>query len=127
MAGSPKVGRPSTVTFPADGRSRPATRWSSVLLPAPFGPRRPVTPGSRLNVMSLTATTLPYHFATALTSTVGGAPTGLTPGRVAPSWLIGAPSPLIGATSCLDPPVPQDQDDERGDGDDDRPGGEDRR
>src|SRR5664280_2115228 len=114
MAGSPKVGRPSTLTFPADGRSRPATRWSSVLLPAPFGPRRPVTPGSRLNVMSLTATTLPYHFATALTSTVGGAPTVLTSGRVAPSWLMprsaGSAGPGRRAWH----------------GDDDRPGGEDR-
>ena len=30
-------------------------------LPAPFGPRRPVTPGPSTNEMSLTATTLPYQ------------------------------------------------------------------
>ena len=30
-------------------------------LPAPFGPSRPVTPGSMDMVMSLTATTLPYQ------------------------------------------------------------------
>ena len=34
---------------------------SSVDLPAPFGPSRPVTPGRASNVTSLTATTLPYQ------------------------------------------------------------------
>src|SRR5215216_5894702 len=33
----------------------------SVLLPAPLGPSRPVTPGPMVMVMPLTATTLPYH------------------------------------------------------------------
>ena len=33
----------------------------SVLLPAPLGPSRPVTPGPIVIVTSLTATTLPYH------------------------------------------------------------------
>ena len=32
-----------------------------MVLPAPFGPRRPVIPAPRLKLMSLTATTLPYQ------------------------------------------------------------------
>src|SRR3979490_190398 len=38
-------------------------------LPAPLGPIRPVTPASSVIVMSLTATTLPYHFDTPCRST----------------------------------------------------------
>ncbi len=38
-------------------------------LPAPFGPRRPVTPGPSTNEMSLTATTLPYQRETPRSST----------------------------------------------------------
>ena len=45
--------------------------WSSVVLPAPLGPSSPVIPGPRLNVMSLTATTLPYHRAALINSIAG--------------------------------------------------------
>ncbi len=43
---------------------------SSVVLPAPFGPSSPVTPGRRVMVTSLTATTLPYQRETPVSSTV---------------------------------------------------------
>ena len=51
------------------GRRSPASRWRIVDLPAPFGPRRPVTPGPSTNEMSLTATTLPYQRDTPRSST----------------------------------------------------------
>ena len=44
---------------------------SSVVLPAPLGPRMPVTPGKTSKVTSFTATTLPYHLETASTSMLG--------------------------------------------------------
>ena len=37
---------------------------STVVLPAPFGPSSPVTPGCTSSVTSFTATTFPYHFDT---------------------------------------------------------------
>ena len=43
--------------------------WSSVDLPAPFGPSSPVIPGPSANEMSLTATTLPYQRDTSWSST----------------------------------------------------------
>ena len=36
-------GRPNTRTSPADGESRPATRWRNVLLPEPEGPNTATT------------------------------------------------------------------------------------
>src|SRR6476646_6093871 len=68
MSGRFQAVWPWTRTDPAEGSSSPAIRWRSVDLPAPFGPRRPVTPGPSPNEMSLTATTLPYQRATWLTS-----------------------------------------------------------
>jgi hypothetical protein len=47
---------------------------SNVDLPAPFGPRRPVTPGPIVRLMSLTATTFPYQRETARSSTTGSRP-----------------------------------------------------
>src|SRR3954467_315606 len=47
---------------PDVGRSRPSTRRIVVDLPAPFGPRNPVTrPGSTVAVMSSTASLSPYR------------------------------------------------------------------
>jgi len=47
LAGSPVMSRPSTLTRPRDGRTRPITALSVVLFPTPFRPRRPTTsPGS---------------------------------------------------------------------------------
>src|SRR3954462_5163277 len=57
------------VTAPRDGERNPAIMCSTVVLPAPFGPSRPVTPGSKVMLMSLTATTLPYQRDTFCNST----------------------------------------------------------
>ena len=46
---------------------------SSVVLPAPLGPSRPVTPGPTVKLMSLTATTLPYQREACSTSMTGAA------------------------------------------------------
>ena len=57
-----RVALPLTVTVPALGRSRPTTIRIVVDLPAPFGPRNPVTrPGSIVQVMSSTAVLAPYR------------------------------------------------------------------
>src|SRR5689334_3699110 len=58
------------VTLPCDGGRKPATMCSTVVLPAPLGPSRPVTPGASVMVTPLTATTLPYQRETAVRSTV---------------------------------------------------------
>ena len=51
---------PLTVALPADGRSSPMTIRMVVDLPAPFGPRKPVTfPASTSKVRSSTARTSP--------------------------------------------------------------------
>src|ERR1700741_3313994 len=71
MDGSRQAGRPSIRTLPDEGFSRPASRCSSVDLPAPFGPRSPVIPAPIAKLMSLTATTLPYQRETR--STTSGA------------------------------------------------------
>jgi hypothetical protein len=42
-AGDPGGWPPSTVMAPADGAARPTARFSSVLLPAPFGPTSATT------------------------------------------------------------------------------------
>src|ERR1700761_4457953 len=76
MPGLRQVGEPSMVTVPRDGLRKPAIMCSTVVLPAPFGPSRPVTPGCRDMLMSLTATTLPYQRETFCRSTVL---TGLSP------------------------------------------------
>src|ERR1700752_2487131 len=54
-------GLPLTVTVPAVGRSSPRISRIVEVLPAPFGPRKPVTlPGSTVNDRSSTATVPPY-------------------------------------------------------------------
>ena len=42
-SGDPAGRPPSTVTPPADGAARPTARFSSVVLPAPFGPTSAAT------------------------------------------------------------------------------------
>ena len=59
------------VSSPRDGGRKPAIMCMIVDLPAPFGPSRPVTPGSMDMVTSLTATTLPYQRDTLRSSIVG--------------------------------------------------------
>ena len=58
---APGRARRPTVTVPRDGARKPAIMCSSVVLPAPLGPSRPVTPGPSVMLTSLTATTLPYQ------------------------------------------------------------------
>ncbi len=60
--GLPQIGSPSTVTVPLLGRSCPVISFMNVLLPAPFGPSRPVMPGGTLTVTSFRPMTCPYHF-----------------------------------------------------------------
>ena len=60
---SSRNGRPSTVAVPEVGRVRPRMQRSVVVLPEPFGPRKPVTrPGSTVTVRSSTATRARYAF-----------------------------------------------------------------
>ena len=55
-------GRPLTVTVPAVGRSRPRIIRMVVVLPAPFGPRKPVIfPGSTRKDRPSTAVVPPYR------------------------------------------------------------------
>ncbi len=54
-----RTGSPKTVTVPVEVAARPVIIRSSVVFPAPFGPRSPVMPGITSKVISLTATTLP--------------------------------------------------------------------
>src|SRR5687768_13494886 len=80
MAGLPRTGRSRTFTVPAEGGSSPAIMLRIVDFPAPFGPRRPVTPAPIPNDISETATTSPYHLATPSRVTTGCSP-GASPGR----------------------------------------------
>jgi hypothetical protein len=60
---------------PEFGESRPRISRIVVDLPDPFGPRNPVTtPGSTVNVRSLTAILSPYRFVTFVTSIIRLAP-----------------------------------------------------
>src|SRR5260370_31777335 len=55
------MSRPSKLTFPDDGRSRPPTARSSVVLPAPLGPSRAtISPASTCSEASTTAAIWPY-------------------------------------------------------------------
>ena len=69
-------GIPSTVAEPSVGDTRPRTIRSVVLLPAPFGPRNPVTtPGWTSRLRSSTAVTDPKRFVTPRTE-IAGNPSG---------------------------------------------------
>ena len=61
-AGARRTGRPLTVTDPAVGSSRPMIIRMVVDLPAPLGPRKPVTwPGRTSKLRSSTAVVVPYR------------------------------------------------------------------
>ena len=70
------TGAPWISARPAVGRAIPTIAFSAVVLPAPFGPRKPVTaPGRTLNDKSSTATSSPYRFvrpSTVIAATTGG-------------------------------------------------------
>src|SRR3954451_23456372 len=60
--------RPSTVAVPAEAGTRPVIIRIVVVLPAPLGPRKPVTvPGSRVNETSSTTVRPPYCLVSPLT------------------------------------------------------------
>jgi hypothetical protein len=62
-AATDATGLPLTSARPAVGRARPTIILSAVVLPAPFGPRKPVTaPARTANDSSSTAFTGPYRF-----------------------------------------------------------------
>ena len=69
-SGLRQIGTPSSVTVPAEGGRNPLIIDRSVVLPAPFGPSSPVTPGPMVIVMSLQATTLPNQRETPFSSMV---------------------------------------------------------
>ena len=62
IRGLPQTGSPSTVMDPLLGLSCPVSSFSSVDLPAPFGPSRPVMPGGMDTLTSFRPMTWPYHF-----------------------------------------------------------------
>jgi hypothetical protein len=61
------------VAVPVSGCIRLSSIRSVVVLPAPFGPRKPVTdPGSTVKLRSLTACTVPKDLVSPFTSTRTG-------------------------------------------------------
>ena len=70
-AGSPSSRSPSRVIRPSDGRRVPATRLKTVVLPAPFGPIRPVTvPRATRKETPSTARWPPKRLLTAWSSSI---------------------------------------------------------
>src|ERR1044072_5924358 len=90
LRGSP----PATQICPTDTDSRPVIARINVVLPAPFGPRSPVTPGPKEQDTSASATLGPKNTEAPETNTVGfgreagsradatGGPAGVGPGGV---------------------------------------------
>ena len=79
-------GMPKTVADPEVGRTRPSTIRIVVLLPAPLGPRKPVThPGRASKVRSSTACTRPKRFVSPRAA-IAGDPIGRTTPEGA--WLV---------------------------------------
>src|SRR5487761_1440135 len=72
--GRPWIALPLKSTVPLSGSLKPDMRSIAVLLPAPFGPMRPVTcPSGALNEHASTAITPPNRFVSPLTSRTGPA------------------------------------------------------
>src|SRR3954470_2543172 len=79
--GSAAYGRPSTSAEPVVAGTRPVIIRIVVVLPAPLGPRNPVTvPGSRVKETSSTTVRPPYCLVNPLTWIIGDPPllTGLS-------------------------------------------------
>src|SRR5690348_784286 len=82
--------RPRTRTVPWSGRRYPSQISTVVVLPAPFGPRMPVTsPRAALSVSPSTAVVWPYRLTSPPISTAGLCGTVLTDAslRSRHSWL----------------------------------------
>jgi hypothetical protein len=67
----PVTSWPATVIRPDDGGIAVASSRSSVDLPAPLGPRSPITPGSSARSVESSASVEPYDFVTPLSSAMG--------------------------------------------------------
>src|SRR5262245_42713782 len=68
------MSKPATEPRPAVGRSSPARILMVVVLPAPFGPRKPkISPGRTAKVTPSTAVKRPKPLVSPSTSTAGGA------------------------------------------------------
>src|SRR5215469_9114119 len=79
-AGAARYSRPLTRTRPAEGSSRPAIIRIVVDLPAPFGPRKPVTtPGRTTKSSPLTASFAPYRLLRFSTSIIACSLPSVTP------------------------------------------------
>src|SRR5205823_3222166 len=74
-AGAETYDAPLTVTLPEVGRSKPRIIRIVVDLPAPFGPRNPVTcPGRTVKLRSSTASLSPYRLVSPRASIIAGRP-----------------------------------------------------
>src|SRR5689334_7776210 len=72
-----RYGLPPIVAVPPVGRTRPSTIRSVVVLPAPFGPRKPVTePGSTVKLSRSTARTFPPNTLVSWSTTIRPASSG---------------------------------------------------
>src|SRR3954453_2467457 len=103
------MSRPSDVQLPVFGWSNPVSRLNSVVLPAPFGPMRPVMPPRWISRWSTeTAVRPPNVRRTPSTTTIGsGLATPISHGRsLGAAWAprLGA-SPDGHARSVSEPPV----------------------
>src|SRR5918996_4087590 len=67
----PVMSRPSYRTVPASARNSPATRFNSVVLPAPFGPTMPSASSATANERSSITRSAPNRFSRLLTSRAG--------------------------------------------------------
>src|SRR5437588_4322580 len=70
-SGAVATSRPSTCMRPRSGTTKPRSAFSIVLLPAPFGPRRPTAPLAKDAVTSRSAAWRPYATVTASSVTTG--------------------------------------------------------
>ena len=97
-----RSGAPSTAESPASGAERPTSMRIVVVLPAPLGPRNPVTvPGSQRNETSLTTVRPPRRFvspvASIMASDRSSAGVATTAARSMPgSTSVGGPTPPSG-------------------------------
>ena len=87
-----RTARSNTSARPLVGGARPSSIRSVVVLPAPFGPRKPVTvPASSSNERPSTAVSLPKRFVSdSAATTAGTAGTLVGEGRTVPAVPLGA-------------------------------------
>src|SRR5258708_18629036 len=84
--------RPKATRLPWSGIRKPSRVLRRVVLPAPFGPRRPVGPAGKAPETPARARTRPYQTARAPNSTRGAVTSGMDEALPAPGPLILAPT-----------------------------------